>query len=284
MTHLAPLELCCDSAWGEDLPLPPDLQTLYGRIGFPLHSGRPYVISNFVSTIDGVVSLDAPGKAIGDVISGSNEHDNAVMGLLRSIAEVVIVGAGTLRASPRHIWTAAHVYPALAHAYDDLRRSISETSNPLNVIVTAGADIDRSMNVFTSGEVQVLIVTTQAGETKLAQMGMPSWVQVIAAGNQNHLSAGEILGAIGKVRPSGGVYLIEGGPHLMGDMFAEERIDELFLTLAPQVAGRSAFHERKGIVAGRMFAPELLRQATLISAKRAMSHLFLRYAFQSRQE
>ena len=99
MTHLAPLELCCDSAGGEDLPLPPDLQTLYGRIGFPLHSGRPYVISNFVSTIDGVVSLDAPGKAIGDVISGSNEHDNAVMGLLRSIAEVVIVGAGTLPAT-----------------------------------------------------------------------------------------------------------------------------------------------------------------------------------------
>jgi riboflavin biosynthesis pyrimidine reductase len=281
MKPLAPLELCFDSGRGSDLPLPPELLTLYGRIGFPLHRGRPYIMSNFVSTIDGVVALDAPGKAIGDVISGSSEHDSAVMGLLRSIADVVIVGAGTLRASPRHIWTAARICPALAPAYDALRRSISNTPTPLNVIVTARGDIDRSMSVFVSGEVQVLIVTTQEGEKKVTHMGMPSWVQVIAPGDRQHLSARDILEAVEMVRPSCRVYLIEGGPHLMGDMFAEGKIDELFLTLAPQVAGRDTSDERMGIVAGRMFPPELLQQGTLVSVKRAASHLFLRYAFQS---
>ncbi len=42
---------------GPDIPLPERLATLYGRLGFPSHTGRPHVISNFVTTLDGVVSL-----------------------------------------------------------------------------------------------------------------------------------------------------------------------------------------------------------------------------------
>jgi riboflavin biosynthesis pyrimidine reductase len=282
MNSLSPLELLFDSDRGAALPLPPELSALYGRLGFPVRSDRPYIISNFVSTIDGVVALDAPGKSIGDVISGSNEHDSAVMGLLRSVADVVIVGAGTLRASPRHIWTAEHIYPSLTSAYKSLRNEIADTPTPLNVVVTARADIDPSIPLFQSGKVQVLIVTTNLGAERVKKMGMPVWVQVIAAREAGSLAAREIFAAITVVRPSSKIVLVEGGPHLMGDLFEERWIDELFLTLAPQVAGQARSTERWGIVAERIFAPDNALWGSLVSVKRESSHLFLRYAFDRR--
>ena len=66
---------------------------------------------------------------------------------------------------------------------------------------------------------------------------------------------------------------------LMGDFFAEQALDELFLTLAPQIAGRDGQAERPGLVMGKQFAPEHPLWGTLVSVKRAGSHLFLRYAF-----
>ena len=66
----------------------------------------------------------------------------------------------------------------------------------------------------------------------------------------------------------------------MGDFFAERCLDELFLTLAPQVAGRDSSSERPGLVAGKRFAPEHPVWGTLVGVKRGESHLFLRYAFE----
>jgi hypothetical protein len=68
----------------------------------------------------------------------------------------------------------------------------------------------------------------------------------------------------------------------MGDFFAERQLDELFLTLAPQVAGRAADNglgKRPGLVAGRVLAPAQPTWATLSSVHQAGSHLFLRYQF-----
>jgi riboflavin biosynthesis pyrimidine reductase len=65
----------------------------------------------------------------------------------------------------------------------------------------------------------------------------------------------------------------------MGDFFAEQVLDELFLTMAPQIAGRNGQVERPGLVMGKRFAPEQPLWGTLVSVKRAESHLFLRYAF-----
>ena len=91
------------AAKARPLPLPPTLRSLYGELAFPSPAGRLYVISNFVSTLDGVVSLGIPGKSGGGEISGFNQHDRALMGLLRAAAEAVVVGAGTLQAVPRHL-------------------------------------------------------------------------------------------------------------------------------------------------------------------------------------
>lgn len=70
------------------------------------------------------------------------------------------------------------------------------------------------------------------------------------------------------------ILLVEGGPQVL---------DELFLTLSPQIAGRDNTAERPGLVTGKLFAPETPLWGTLISVKQGRNHLFLRYAFETKE-
>jgi riboflavin biosynthesis pyrimidine reductase len=203
------------------------------------------------------------------------------MGILRAIADVVIVGAGTLRAVPRHRWTAQHVYPPMAPAYAQLRERLHKPPFPLNVIVTAEGRLDLRLPVFSSGEVRVLILTTAKGAGRLSRARSLPSVQVVVARRSSPLTAGSILRAIGAT----GHYrtmLVEGGPHLIGDFFAEKCLDELFLTLAPQIAGRKDPGVRPGLVEGRTFAPEHPLWGSLVGVRRGGSLLFLRFGFPPR--
>ena len=279
MSALPPLQELFDATAGDDLPLPREVTNLYGRLRIPRHPARSHVVANFVASLDGVVSLGIPGKAGGGEISGFNPHDRMVMGLLRSIADVVIIGAGTLRAaSPDHLWTADYIYPPLAEAYQQLRTALGKTEPPLNVVVTAGGDIDLERRLFRSGEVRSLIATTVAGARRLGDRALPPAVRVVAAAEAAALSARAVLDAAAHVGPSG-LVLVEAGPQVMSLFFAERLLDELFLTLAPQVAGRDGTLERPGLVAGKRFAPEHPVWGTLVGLKRGDDHLFLRYAF-----
>lgn len=278
-TALPPFEQLAGQERGAALPLPPDLTALYGRLDLPPHPGRPYVLGNFVSTLDGVVALNSPGsKQGGGEISGYNEHDRALMGLLRAISDAVIVGAGTLRSVPQHRWTAPAIFPALEDAYQQLRTNLGKPEPPLQVIVTASGDLDLTLPVFQSGEAPALIVTTASGADRLSAGALPAWVQLLAVKGVDRLSAGAVLEAVWRIRPCD-ILLTEGGPVLLGDFLAEGKLDELFLTLAPQVAGRDASTHRPGFADGTLFAPAHPLWSTLVDVRRASSHLFLRYAF-----
>ena len=278
MNALAPLESLYETERGPDMPLPPELAALYGRLQFPAHPDRPHVIGNFITTLDGVVALATPGRSGSEEISGANPHDRMVMGLLRAVADAVVVGAGTLRSVPKHLWTAARIYPALADAYQSLRTALGKPEPPLNVIVTASGELDLDLPVFQSGKVPALIATTTSGARRLHGRTLPPSLQIVDLQRSGPLSARAILNAVSGIRPTE-IILVEGGPRLMGDFFAEQCLDELFLTLAPHVAGRDEARERPGLVAGHSFAPEHPVWGTLVGVKRAGSHLFLRYAF-----
>jgi riboflavin biosynthesis pyrimidine reductase len=282
MKDLTPLELLFEAEGGNPLSLPPDLATLYGRFHLPVPASRPYIIGNFVTTLDGVVALNEPGHAGGGDISGWSKQDRLVMGLLRAIADSVIVGAGTLRASPQHLWTAQYISPPHAETYQKLRTSLGKTTPPLNVIVTARGEVDLNLPVFQSGEVPVLLVTTVHGESHIRAKPLPPAVQVVGLSRTDSLRAQEIVQAVCEVRQCQ-IILVEGGPQLLGDFLAEQLLDELFLTLAPQIAGRDSSTSRPGLVSGQLFAPSHPLWGTLVSVKRGGSHLFLRYAFKTKE-
>ena len=176
------------------------------------------------------------------------------MGLLRAAADSVIVGAGTLRAAPHHRWTAQYISPPQADAYQQFRTSLGKQAPPLNVIVTARGEVDLDLPVFQSGEVPVLLVTTMDGEQRIRAKRLPPTVQVVGLNSADTLSAQEIIQAVCKVRQCQ-IILVEGGPQLLGDFLAEHLLDELFLTLAPQIAGRDSETSRPGLVYSQLFAP-----------------------------
>jgi riboflavin biosynthesis pyrimidine reductase len=275
---LAPLEVLYEAESGSEVPLPPELARLYGPLRLPLRPDRPLIIGNFVTTLDGVVSLNEPGNSGGGAISGENAHDRMTMGILRAVADVVIVGAGTLRAEPGHRWTAAFIAPRFAAAYQSLRDSLGKPAQPMTVIVSASGAVDLTLPVFESGATPVLIVTTARGAERIGTRELPRSTHISVVPGPGPLKAGEILRAVRAAGP-GKTVLLEGGPRLIGDFFAGGCLDELFLTLAPQVAGREPTAERPGLVNGHRFAPDQPLWGTLVSLRRSGSHLFLRYAF-----
>jgi len=276
---LAPLTTLVETRRGTLLPLLPKLARLYGRLRMPLPRTRPHVFSNFVTTLDGVVSLSRKGHASGGDISGFNVQDRMVMGLCRAIADVVIIGAGTLSTDRRHVWTAAAIFPHLAEEYRRLSQALGQRGPPLNVIVSGSGRIDLRLPVFTSGKVRTMIITTAAGAKRLREQRAASSVEIRAVGGRaTGIPASAILGEVCDERP-GQRILVEGGPRLLGDFYAERLVDEQFLTLAPQIAGRDAADRRLSLVMGKMFAPDDSRWGTLIDARRGGSHLFLRYSF-----
>ncbi len=275
----APLETLFESTRGKVLPLPPRLARLYGCLRMPRPRARPHVFSNFVTTLDGVVSLNVEGHQSGGDISGFSAQDRMVMGLLRAVADVVIVGSGTLGADRRHVWTAEAVSPDLADDYRRLRRALGKRGAPLNVIVSGSGEVDLRLPVFASGKVPALIVTTTAGAKRLRGQTAPDSLEIRAVrGRASVIPARAILDEVCRVS-RGKLILVEGGPRLLGDFFAARLVDEQFLTLAPQIAGRSAGDGRLSLVMGKEFAPRHALWGTLIDVRRGRRHLFLRYSF-----
>lgn len=258
------------------LPLPEALDHLYGSLAFDGRSDGPLVIGNFVSTLDGVISLES-GQSGGAAISGNNGQDMLVMGLLRAVADVVMEGAGTLRASPKAILTAQHVYPEQGPAYAELRQRLGKPQVPLNVIVSESGELDMGLRLFQSGEVPVLILTSAQGASQLAKLGLPPKVQVKVVEGADKLEGAGLVHALGM--QAGQILLVEGGPQLLGSLIKAKQLHQLFLTLAPQVAGRAEGSSRPGFVSGQTFAPEDPRWGELVGVKKGHSHLFLRYAF-----
>ena len=241
---------------------------------------EPYVIGNFVSTIDGVVSFEIPGESGGGDISGFNEADRFIMGLLRASVDAVIVGAGTLReVAPGHLWLAEHVYPEASERYARYRQgALNKLVPPLNVIVSGSGAVDLQRAVFHTDAVKTLIVTSPKGAELLAKNGVALTSAEVRAieGEEGKIAPASILKLL---RDEFGVKILlhEGGPALFGDFLAHGCVDELFLTVAPQFAGRDAKRQRPGIVAGAEFLPQTAPWLKLLSVKQSASHLYLRY-------
>ncbi len=227
------------------------------------------VYANFVSSIDGVVALERGTAPSGGIISGRNEADRFVMGLLRAFADAVLVGAGTIRAEGgRALWTPDYIFPAATEAFAALRQSLKRQKAPRLVIVTARGELDPSERAL---QVGALVLTTAAAAPRLRK-ALPKASEVRAVSERENIAVDEIFATL---KAEGyRTVLTEGGPHLFGQLVARNRVDELFLTLSPRLAGHQdrSFGLIRGVDFGRTF-----KGGRLLSARRADSYLFLRY-------
>jgi riboflavin biosynthesis pyrimidine reductase len=262
---LAPFDILFEAEGLHAYPLPTDLKHLYGRLGF----STPVVYSNFVSSVDGVVTLGTKPSA-GSVISGKYPADRFLMGLLRACADAVVIGAGTLRATPGHLWTPAHVFPELATEFTALRSALGRSAEPALVVLTASGKIDFAHPALRRG---ATVMTTAAGAKGMGDR-LPKTCDVVVVGKGKVLDMGN---TIKELRERGHeVLLTEGGPHVVGQLIEDHLLDEVFLTVSPVLAGRDK-EERFGMVEGAELLPGRGAWSKLLSARRHGDYLFLRY-------
>jgi riboflavin biosynthesis pyrimidine reductase len=261
-------------------PLPPGLASRFdGELAIELRPDRPTLVANFVSTIDGAVSLgpSEPSSGGGE-ISGFSEADRFMMSLLRGLADVVVVGAGTVRVGRKHVWTARFVEPELAGLFAAWRSEMGLAPQPTTIIVTASGDLDATHAGLNDPDVPVVVATTPAGAERLAKLPLAPHVQTKVAGDEKRVPASGVLEI---VRGTGArLALCEGGPHLFGELLGARLIDELFLTLAHQVVGRDETARRLALVEGTRLGDGWSRWASLAWVRRAGDDLFLRYRFE----
>lgn len=266
---VAPFDILFEAENLADYPLPADLKHLYGRLGF----SSPVVYSNFVASIDGVVTLGSKPSA-GSLISGKYPADRFVMGLLRACADAVVIGAGTLRATPGHLWTPNHVYPALATEFTALRSALGRSAEPKLVVLTATGDLDFTHPAFAKSSI---VCTTSGGAKKIGRHLAPE-CELVTIGKGHSLDIGK---ALDELRDRGlDVLLVEGGPHVMGQLIEHGLLDEAFLTVSPVVAGRGK-EERLGMVEGIELLPSKGAWSKLLSARQHGHYLFLRYGLKT---
>lgn len=254
----------------EDLPrwdVPVQLSGLYGgAIGLE----EPSVVANFVESLDGVVAVPRLPRSHA-VIGDESEADKFVLALVRACSDAVVVGSGTLLASPKGTWRIDRAYPPAAEALAELRARRGRPPQPLVAVVTTGASLDPAHPVLESG---ALILTTNGAAAGL-RARVPRAAEVVAVNDGDTV---ELARAIEVLRERGcSVILSEAGPSLFGSLLASRLVDELFVTVSPVLAGRGDDTVRLGLVEGVELVPQTRVAGRLRSVRIHGSHLFLRY-------
>jgi 5-amino-6-(5-phosphoribosylamino)uracil reductase len=214
------------------------------------HDDRPYLILNFVTTLDGRAAIEGRAGAIGD------EADSEMLNRLRTRADAVMVGAGTMRVER----LGRMVSDPQLRAY---RERSGLAHDPLGVIISNRLDLPWDAALFTDGGGSVVIFTASSEEPP--ETATP--VTVV-----RHPDGVELDRALNWLLTERGIrsVLCEGGPTLHGRLREGGLVDELFLTIAPKIAGG----EETSILEGAMTHPDEVELVWLLESD---GELFGRY-------
>jgi riboflavin-specific deaminase-like protein len=234
-------------------------QTLSGAAERSRREGRPHLILNMISSADGRATIGGRAGPLGDAA------DRELFHALRTVADAVLVGAGTVRAER---------YGRMIKDPAIRKRRLEEGrgEEPLACVVSGRMDLPEDLPLLATPDARVLIVTNS--QDSLAAPAAD--VRYLRAERDGML---DLHAAVGELRERYGIELLlcEGGPHLNANLLASGLVDELLVTLAPKLAGGDpARGEALRIVAGALLQTPL--ELELIGLLQSESELFLRYA------
>jgi riboflavin biosynthesis pyrimidine reductase len=210
--------------------------------------------ANFVSSADGAAYVDGRSTGL------SSADDKRIFGVLRVLADVVLVGAGTARTEE---YKPARRRDSLASL-----RAGRPAAAPI-ALVTRSLGLDLSAPLFTDAapDSRTIVITCAASDEEL-RAATAKAADVIVAGDDKV----DLVQALAVLAGRGlGRVLCEGGPHLFGDLTAAGLLDELCLSFNPTVAGPGASR----ITAGPPSAPRPMKLAHALAGDD--SFLFFRY-------
>jgi riboflavin biosynthesis pyrimidine reductase len=217
------------------------------------YAPQPGVRVNFVTSLDGAVALDGYSAGL------SGPADKRVFGLLRMLADAVLVAAGTLRhegyrairlSEQRRHWRRAHGWPEY----------------PTLVVVSGTLDLKPEQAAFADAPVRPIVLTHEAAPAD-RRAALEKVADVIPTGPTEV----DLAAAVAHLRDRGLTRVLsEGGPYLLGALTAADQVDELCLTVSPLLAGPGAGR----ITAGPPTPPRALALKHILAAD---DMLLLRY-------
>ncbi|HWG09827.1 MAG TPA: dihydrofolate reductase family protein [Solirubrobacteraceae bacterium] len=232
---------------------------LAGRARASSHRERPYLILNMASTLDGRASIEGRSGAIG------NRADRELFHALRADVDAVMAGAGTVR-----VERYGRIVGAESVRRARVQRGLS--AEPLACIVSGRLSLPLDTPLLCEPQAHVVIVTSSQSSLPDAAAHL-EYVRAARDGELDLALAMRELRQRFEVR----TLLCEGGPHLNTQLLLAGLVDELFLSLAPKLAGgEDATGEALRILAGAAFTAPL--ELELLGVLENDSHLFLRYA------
>lgn len=221
----------------------------------PARPGRPWVLANMVSSLDGAAAI---GGRVGGL---SGDADRGLFVFLRSLADVVLVGASTVRAE-------GYGPVRLTDGQRERRRLDGRAETPPLAVVSRSLAFDWDLPVFASGEGPRPLVITASAAGNAAIDAARDHAEVIVAG-EVEVDMGAALAVLGE--RCGSVVLTEGGPTLLGELVRASLLDELCLTLSPVLGG-----DPLPIVVWPD-GDRPARELELATVREVGGHLFLRY-------
>ena len=237
------------------VPAPGDVDPVdaYGRLS-KRGPRRPAVRLNMIATVDGAAALAGRSGALG------GRADKALFAALRSLADVILVGAGTMR-------TEGYGPVVLDEGARSRRIRWGLPAVPPIAVITRACRLDWAAPFFTQAEHRPLVLTVSS--VALADRERAGQVaDVIVAGDRDV----DLIDAMSSLAVRGfDNVLAEGGPALAAQLAAAGLLDELCLTVSPVVASGEA----PRILNGAALMPPLgLELGHVLEAD---GYLFLRY-------
>jgi riboflavin biosynthesis pyrimidine reductase len=235
-----------------------DLVDAYG-IPEGARAGRPFVRCNMISSFDGAIAVEGRSGTLG------GSADRRVFQVLRSVADVIVVGAGTARTEGY----------GPARLDDDLRaRRTARGQSPVPpiAVVTRSGNLDWSSPFFTEAEARPIVLTAHGVDKGAIHRG-EQVADFVMAGD-DRVDPGLALDHL--YRAGLHSVLLEGGPGLNADILDAVGLDELCLTLSPRLVGGSGPRVFEG--------PELTPpvEIELLQLHEEDGFLFLRFALSPR--
>ncbi len=235
------------------LPGPNDEIETLDAYALPAGNG-PHLRVNMVSSIDGAAAVE--GRV--GVLSGT--ADGLLLHELRSLCDVLLVGAGTIRAEG---------YGPLELTDEQQRRRVEagQAAVPRLAVLTRSLALDLTAPVFAEATARPLLITTERAPAE--RRDEAAKVADLVVAGRDDVDLAEALAALaGRGLPR---ILSEGGPHVLASMFEADLVDELCLAVAPAVTSGTELR----ITAGPALEPP--RPMRLAHVLESDEFLFLRY-------
>ena len=263
-----------------DLPagepaLPPEYLELYpGDWQIPEINGRPYVYSDFAISRDGRITYREEGYIGGADITQNNRADLWFMAFLRTRADAIMNGYGTVSLEYDQTWVAEDLFPDEAASFKELRQFFGHTKPPILVILSHDGRIDFEEIALQNPDFHTVLVTSDEGAAYARNFSVPAKLDVHGMGS----NGADLQRTVDMLYSDYGVrnLLTEGGSTVQAGLLKAGLLDEEFVTWCPSFVGQTEEKRRPSYTEGVAFHPTNTPYSKPICLQRSGDLLYLR--------